>query len=192
MDLLPLPPATFDYPVVLCGGPPAGAIALVPDWPTVRAAGATPAEALEGALQQLAAAIAETLQAGGRVPPASRPETLAPLPTGPGAPPADWVAGDRVLCQWSHDLFWYPATVRQAAPGRVYVKFDDGDKEWTVPERVMPLDLEVGDRVYCRWQGGDEYYPGQVSLAEGSERIHVVYDDGDQEWTTVGFCRLTR
>ncbi len=44
-----------------------------------------------------------------------------------------WNVGDRVLARWFHDPFWYPATIREVDGERYYVKFDDGDKQWTPP-----------------------------------------------------------
>lgn len=103
----------------------------------------------------------------------------------------NWKVGDRVLADWSNDAYWYPATVREVSGDRIYVRFDDGDKEWTTNERLMAIDIEPGDRVYCRWQDGRYYYPGRVTQMN-SEKIHVQYDDGDKEWTTIGCVRVTR
>ena len=103
----------------------------------------------------------------------------------------NWNVGDRVLAHWSHDVFWYPAVIRAIEGERLYVRFDDGDKEWTTGEHLMAVDVEVGDTVYCRYQGGLYYFPGHVTDQDG-ERIHVQYDDGDEEWTTVSMVRVTR
>ncbi len=48
--------------------------------------------------------------------------------------------------------------------------------------------VAVGDRVDCRYQGGETYSPGKVSRRRGT-RILVDYDDGSREWTTPRMCR---
>lgn len=102
-----------------------------------------------------------------------------------------WNIDDRVLANWTHDEYWYPATVREVDDERVYIYFDDGDKEWTTAERLMAVDIEPGDRVHCRWKDGPYYYPGRVTQIAG-EKLHVRYDDGDEEWTTLRCLRVTR
>ncbi len=103
----------------------------------------------------------------------------------------EWKVGDRVLADWTHDAYWYPATIRNVDGERFYIRFDDGDKEWVTSDRLMQIDIEVGDRVHCRWKEGAYYYPGRVASIDG-ERIHVHYDDGDKERTTISFARVTR
>lgn len=112
-----------------------------------------------------------------------------------GAPPRvprhAWIVGDRVLGKWSWDFYWYPGTVQAVEGEQLYVAFDDGDREWMPAARVMPLDFAVGSRVYGRWQGGPHYYPGRVARKDG-ETLHIHYDDGDQETTTVSVVRVLR
>jgi hypothetical protein len=102
-----------------------------------------------------------------------------------------WKVGDRVLADWTHDEYWYPATIRSIEGERVYIYFDDGAKEWSTSERLLPIDIELGDYVYCRWKGGPYYYPGRIARMQG-EKIYVQYDDGDKEWTTISYVRVTR
>jgi uncharacterized protein (DUF427 family) len=99
--------------------------------------------------------------------------------------------GNRVLANWTHDSYWYPATVQNIEGERIYIRFDDGDKEWTTFDHLMKIDIEVGDRVQCRWKGGAYYYIGHVAQQQ-DEKIYVHYDDGDKEWTTISFIRVTR
>jgi hypothetical protein len=54
---------------------------------------------------------------------------------------------------------------------------------------MKPLSIGVGARVFCRWQGGGQYYPGRVASVAG-EAIHVQYDDGDKEDTNVRMTRV--
>lgn len=103
-----------------------------------------------------------------------------------------WNVGDRVLARWFHDPFWYPATIREVDGERYYVKFDDGDKQWTPAEFLTQIDIEEGDPVFGRWQAGPEYLPGRVEQIGPEERIFVKYVDGDEEWTTISMVRVTR
>lgn len=41
---------------------------------------------------------------------------------------------------------------------------------------------EVDDRVLVKWSGDEFWYPATITEANGS-RYHVVFDDGDEEWT---------
>jgi ribosomal protein L40E len=74
-----------------------------------------------------------------------------------------WKVGDRVLANWTHDEYWYPATIQTIDGERYYIRFDDGDKEWVTSDFLMRIDIEVGDRVHSRWKGGPYYYPGRVA-----------------------------
>jgi hypothetical protein len=110
--------------------------------------------------------------------------------------------GDRVLANWSQDEYWYPATLRSIVGDRVYIRFDDGDKEWTTLDRLMPIDIEVGDAVLCKYQGGAYYYPARTLQIEGeSIRVQYEYDEtaspdepafGQEESTTISMIRVTR
>lgn len=119
----------------------------------------------------------------------------------------DWQIGDRVLANWAGERVWYPATIQSLAGGQFQLLYDDGSTEWTTlaqgqffrlgaydprgPEvTASPLqDVQVGDRVDCRWLGGNVFYPGSVTERAG-DKIHVRYDDGDEEWTSLAMCRL--
>jgi hypothetical protein len=103
----------------------------------------------------------------------------------------NWKVGDRVLANWTHDKYWYPATIRKIDGERIYVQFDDGDKEWMTDTHLLEIDIEVGDRIYCKWKGGPHYYPGRVASKDG-ESIDVHYDDGDKEKTSIKMVRVTR
>jgi len=92
----------------------------------------------------------------------------------------------------------------------IHIAYDDGDQELTTihfAERATDLGaaptnsrpapvwqgqgpghaLSVGDRVRGNWRGRGRLYPGRVTSAEG-EVIHIAYDDGDQELTTIHFA----
>jgi len=102
-----------------------------------------------------------------------------------------WKVGEKLLVNWSHDKYWYPATIKKKDGQRYFVVFDDGDKEWTVPSHMIEEDIRVGDRVFGNWKKRKRYYPGRVTRRDGN-KIHISYDDGDQENTTISFVRVLR
>jgi len=110
---------------------------------------------------------------------------------GGAEPDTGWIVGDRVLGKWSHDRYWYPGTIQVIENGKLHVYFDDGDHEWMTPDRVTAIDLQAGQRVFGRWQRGPAYYPGRITRRDG-DRIHVRYEDGQEESTTIGFVRVSR
>jgi DNA repair protein Crb2 Tudor domain len=87
----------------------------------------------------------------------------------------DWQVGSRVFANWSHDEYWYPATILSLEGDQVFVRFDDGDKEWMARDHLMPIDLEVGDAVVCKYKSGLYYFPAHILQMEGG-RISVQYN----------------
>lgn len=101
-----------------------------------------------------------------------------------------WNVGDRVLAQWAPEPFFYPAEISDIADDAIItVAFDDGDRAEVLPVQVRELDLREGDRVFCRWEGGPAYYPARIAEMQGDE-IHVHYDDGQAEWSSIGMVRV--
>ena len=98
--------------------------------------------------------------------------------------------GSRVLAMWPVEVeWWYPGVVCGLAGAEFEIQFDDGDRTVVTQGELLPLAIGVGTRVWGRYQGGRFYYPGKVSEQRG-EAIHIEYDDGDQEWTTVTMVRI--
>ena len=106
----------------------------------------------------------------------------------------------RWLVQWNQDEFWYPATVLAVDDARespIYVRFDDGDKQWCTSDQLSPIDVEVGDRVHARWEGETEdeeesgYFRAHVVDVKG-DRYGLHYDDGSQCTATISMLRVTR
>jgi hypothetical protein len=96
--------------------------------------------------------------------------------------------GERV---WAQDVdgFTYPAEILSLDNDKIIVHFLDGPERMLTPELIKPFDLRAGAAVECRWKGGQNYFPGKISELDG-DRVHLAYDDGDQEWTTVRLVRL--
>ena len=67
------------------------------------------------------------------------------------------------------------------------------------PQRTIAIDerlaadanLKVGDRVSANWKKGGQYYNGKITSRDG-DKIHISYDDGDQEDTTISVVRVQR
>ena len=101
---------------------------------------------------------------------------------------------EQVLAQWNQDEFWYPAIVldmeKEWEVG-TYVRFADGDKQWCSEEQLLPVDIEVGDRVHARWAGEDEFFSAHVTELKDN-KYALKYDDGSKEWTTLDLIRVTR
>jgi hypothetical protein len=100
------------------------------------------------------------------------------------------VTGDRVFACW-HDLFWYPAVVVAVNGEQHHVLFDHGNQAMLTLDRIKPLTLAIGDRVFCRRQGGPEFLPGEVTERHG-EVVKVRYDDAEEETTSIRLVRLER
>jgi hypothetical protein len=110
-----------------------------------------------------------------------------PRPVQAPAIPA-WQVGARVFAPWGRGWL-YPATVGEVQGESLYLCYDDGDHGWVPAAQVRPLDVTEGSRVYCRWQGGDTYYPGTVTTRQG-DQLHIHYDDGDRDWSPIGMIRV--
>ncbi len=108
----------------------------------------------------------------------------------PENPPSELAEGDRILAQW-FDSFWYPGVILAVEGKRVHTLFDDNDQAYLTWDKVRQLDVEIGDRVFCRWKGGPYYLPGEITQKKG-ERIRVHFEDGQHEWTSVRLLRLER
>jgi hypothetical protein len=99
--------------------------------------------------------------------------------------------GSAVDGRWQGGPTWHPGKVTACDGDRIHIQYNDGDQEWTsikmirqAVEHVATTDFDVGSRVLGRWQGGASYYPGRITERNG-DKIHIRYDDGDEEWTTL-------
>jgi hypothetical protein len=98
--------------------------------------------------------------------------------------------GDRVLARWPQEKeWWYPGVVVTSAGSEVEVQYDDGDRSTVHVDLVRPLELRLGLRIQCRYQGSTAFYPGLVACVTGSA-IQVNYDDGDRESSSVSMIRV--
>ncbi len=113
--------------------------------------------------------------------------------------------GRAVECRWHYSFIWFPTVVVQAELDRVQVEFDDHSRAWLandfvrdptgygskgLPEPTPEMAaIKPGDRVECRWQGAEIWFPATVLERHGN-RVHVKREaDGEEEWTAPGYCR---
>ncbi len=87
--------------------------------------------------------------------------------------------------------FFYARIIQAVKYDKIQVQFDDGDQATVTAKQITPLDIKVGSRVFGRGKGGPAYFPGKVDEQKG-KKIHIKYDDGDQEWTTISMVRVER
>jgi hypothetical protein len=100
-----------------------------------------------------------------------------------------WDSGQRVLATRLEDAYWYPGTVRQADAQRCRVLFDDGDERTLADDQLLPLQIDVGDRLFVRLPGGATWTPGRVLRLDG-DKINIQFDDGGDEQTSLGMIRI--
>jgi hypothetical protein len=134
-------------------------------------------------------AVQAMIRRRGGVPPSLNASPGAGQPGG-GAPVRVTLdVGERVFAQWSGDSFFYPGIIIGIEDTGVSVRFDDGIQESVANSQVAPVDVGVGSRVSARYGGLDAYYPGEIDGRQG-ETVHIKYDDGDEELTTISMIRL--
>lgn len=103
-----------------------------------------------------------------------------------------WTVSQRVLAYWPGDGYWYVGSVQRVSADGIEILFDNFNQSLKVPsELVLPMDIQVGSRVFVRSAGRSEYLLGTVSLMAG-EKLGVQLDEGGQETTSLGHIRVTR
>ncbi|MBM3995489.1 MAG: hypothetical protein FJ303_15240 [Planctomycetes bacterium] len=106
-----------------------------------------------------------------------------------GVPAFEFAEGDRVLAYDGDDCVYPAEIVSIEDDTRIIVQYLDGFERMLTPELIRRFEIRPGMKIECRWSGGPHYFPGTLSKIEG-DRIHVKYDDGDDEWTTVRLFRF--
>ncbi|KDO31990.1 hypothetical protein SPRG_03206 [Saprolegnia parasitica CBS 223.65] len=81
---------------------------------------------------------------------------------------------------------WFPGSIVDANDGLFSVRYDDGELEENVPERLLRLHevgtWTVGSRVLARYNGDDDFYPGTITAVDDETRQYdIAYDDGEVE-----------
>lgn len=106
---------------------------------------------------------------------------------------ADFQVGDRVECNWKSGGRYYSGKVASKEGNKVFIHYDDGDKEHTSQGKCRPMmmgggPMERGSRVSCNWKGGGTWYPGVIAEKTGNA-VFIHYNDGDKEHTNLSMCR---
>ncbi|KAF4038717.1 hypothetical protein GN244_ATG09247 [Phytophthora infestans] len=101
--------------------------------------------------------------------------------------------GERVdgLYDENTDEMWYPGRVRCVHQGgnaedvTFEVLYDDGEVEMAVRPQYLRQHVTgticVGTRVLGRYDGGNEFYSGQISDVQENGKYTIAYDDGEVE-----------
>lgn len=110
--------------------------------------------------------------------------TPAPAPTfDPHA------SGTRVLARFQGGAAAYAAVVTETGTaGRVNVVYADGDTETVEAATLVPDSLGAGSRVEARIRQWPRFFPGVLERRLG-HAVFVRFDDGDQQWTSIGLVR---
>lgn len=112
-----------------------------------------------------------------------------------GAAFAQYSVGDSVECNWKNGGRYYAGQVASAEGGKLFIHYDDGDKEHTTAGMCRPMTavvasgrLRLGSPVECLWKNGSTWYSGVIAEKTGKQ-VFIHYNDGDKEHTTVDKCR---
>lgn len=106
---------------------------------------------------------------------------------------ADYKVGDAVECNWKNGGKNYPGRVAAIDDGKLFIHYNDGDKEHTTAAMCQPLaeadgSLGKGSAVECLWKNGKTWYSGVIAEKTGKQ-VFIHYNDGDKEHTTLDKCR---
>ncbi|MBI3822411.1 MAG: hypothetical protein HY289_06995 [Planctomycetes bacterium] len=106
-----------------------------------------------------------------------------------GIPSFNFEEGDRVLALDCDECVYPAEIVTIEDDHRIVVQYLDGPERMLTPELIRRFDVKAGMKVECRFSGGPNFFPGTLNKVDG-ERIHVKYDDGDDEWTSIRLFRI--
>ena len=97
-----------------------------------------------------------------------------------GSVMADYHVGDRVECNWKSGGKYYAGRVGAKEGSKLFINYDDGDKEHTTAAMCHPVasTLGEGSSVECRWKNGATWYPGVITEKTGNQ-VFINYNDGD-------------
>lgn len=103
---------------------------------------------------------------------------------------AEFKVGDSVECNWKNGGKNYPGRVAAIEDGKLFIHYNDGDKEHTSAAMCQPRADAIGkgSAVECLWKGGKTWYSGVVAEKTG-KNVFIHYNDGDKEHTTLDKCR---
>jgi hypothetical protein len=117
-------------------------------------------------------------------PPSIRPPSVAT------SEKHDVKVGDLVFVNLKKYGRFYAAQITARQGDRIEVRYDDGTEEDTTVLALAGLSpaaaaaVKPGDRVTVNWKNTGRFYDARVTAREG-DKIHVQYDDGGEEDTTV-------
>jgi hypothetical protein len=100
-----------------------------------------------------------------------------------------WKVGELVMAQWSRDGYWYPAKIENQVGDQFEIKHLDGTEDTVTADKLAKDSLQEGDRVSVDWQSKGRYYTGKILSRQG-DSLRILYDDQDEEDTTIAAVRL--
>ena len=91
--------------------------------------------------------------------------------------------GARVMVRYRKSLIEYPGVIEGCHAEGYDIVYTDGDRERNVHMAlVRDMDeLEVGEKVFARYKGRRQAYPGVIKDCAGTGKWDVLYDDGITE-----------
>ena len=99
-----------------------------------------------------------------------------------GAALAQYNVGDSVECNWKGGGRYYGGKVASAEGGKLFIHYNDGDKEHTTAAMCRPGvaaaggALVVGAAVECLWKNGSTWYSGVIAEKTGKQ-VFIHYND---------------
>lgn len=122
--------------------------------------------------------------------------------------PDSLAEGSRVQARIRAWPRFFPGTLQRRIGHAVFVRFDDGDEQWTsigllnvaqsdlqpngregpLPASDVPMG-QVGAQVVANYQSRGWYYAGVVVETRPDGAMHVIYADGDREWLPASSVR---
>ena len=92
--------------------------------------------------------------------------------------------GTPVMCRYGGGEVKFAGLISAVHSNGTYdIAYEDGDAEYGVSPEMFDVlyPLSVGDVVTCRYGGGEDAFPGQISAAHADGTYDIAYDDGDSE-----------
>ena len=96
---------------------------------------------------------------------------------------------DRVFAYWEADEYYYPATITEIDGDSIYIRYDDGNEEWTESDYLSDLAVEVGEKVEAMWSEDERYYYAEVLAVKGEQVQVAWYDESGEEWVAMSALR---
>ncbi|WP_258542680.1 Tudor-knot domain-containing protein [Parvicella tangerina] len=105
-------------------------------------------------------------------------------------PESAFNVGDRVEANWNNEGTYLPAIVKSVKGENFYLKYDDGNLEWTTADKIKAKEgskcldkttkYKKGEKVDLLYN--DKWYDATILEAKGDGEYKVHYDGWDSKW----------